>query len=271
MIIQTAPENAPHLVILQTDHALMSGQFASAFGNDTFAGLSPAAPMIHVSAHHDDGWAAIDARAEQDQNSGLPYHLTQTPLPYLVETSAGSPAANEAHHPYSGILSSMHTVGLFNGRYGLSDKVFIDMVPAEHKPAMQAMLDDELARQARLKAQLAQDPDFADLVTEEMLFYNYKRLQFFDTLALYFHMVHKEARSESQFLNVPRVVGDDVTITIRPVGDGIYSLSPYPFNEPEMTFGYDGRYLSPQPAGTDLKALLENTKPTTEKVILVKG
>jgi len=271
MIVQSAPEDSPHLVIFQTDHALMSGQFASAFGNDEFAKLTPLEPMIHVAAHHDDGWADIDGRGEQDPKTGLPYHLTQTPLPYLVKTSAGSPAANETYHSYSGILSSMHTYGLFNGRYGLSDKIFIDLVPSEHKPVIQAMLNTELARQERLTNELAQDSEFAELVTKEMLFHNYKLLQFFDTLALYFHMVHKEARTESQFMNVPRRLSDDVSITILPVGDGVYSLSPYPFREPEMPFSYNGRYMSPQPAGSDIKALLADIAPTTEEIILVRS
>ncbi len=303
MIIQTAPPHQPHRVIYQTDHAAMSGQFAAAFGNAEFAGLSLAEPLVYVAAHHDDGWTAVDTRAEQDPNTGLPYHLTQTPLPYLIETSAASPAANEAYHPYSGLLSSMHSYGLFHGRYGLSDKIFIDLVPAAHKTAVQTMLDGELARQARLKAILAghssadegrktddgrrwtedegrktdapssvlRPPSpMAVLIQDDVLFHNYKLLQFFDTLALYFHMTHAAARAESQFANVPRAVGDDVVITITPVGDNVYQLAPYPFVEKEMAFSYNGRFLTPQPPGTDLAALLAQTPVVVERVTLIK-
>lgn len=271
MIVQTAPEGKSHLVILQTDHAILSGEFATAFGNDEFETVAPFDAMVYVAGHHDDGWAPIDAKVEMDVNTGLPYHLTQTPLPYLVATSAGSPKANEAHDPYSGIISSMHTYGLFHGRYGLSDKIFIDLIPPEHKPAMEAMLADELTRQERIKAELGKNENTAVFVTDATLFHNYKRLQFFDTLALYFHMVHKEARTDAQFLNVPRALGDDVTITLKPVGDGIYSLNPYPFKEPEMRFSYQGRYMMPQPQGTDLKSLLATIEPTTEEITLVRS
>jgi hypothetical protein len=270
MIIQSAPPHQSHRVIYQTDHAAMSGQFAAAFGNEQFAGLSLVEPLVYVAAHHDDGWTAVDTRAEQDPNTGLPYHLTQTPLPYLIETSAGSPAANEAHHPYSGLLSSMHSYGLFHGRYGLSDKIFIDLVPAEHKTAVQAMLDGELARQSRLKERLAQDETTAVLIQEDVLFHNYKLLQFFDTLALYFHMTHAAARAESHFTNVPRAVGDDVGITISPVGDNVYRLAPYPFVQNEMAFSYNGCFFTPQPAGTDLAALLAQTPVVVETVILIE-
>lgn len=271
MIIQTAPENEPNLVIMQTDHALMSGAFAAAFGNAEFASLNLAEPMIYVAGHHDEGWAPIDARFEQDAKTGLPYHLTGTPIPYLVQTSAGSPAFNEKHHPYSGIMSSMHTYGLFHGRYGLSDKVIIELIPAAHKTAVSVMLQAELDRQARLKTEMAADPALAPLITEEMLFHNYKLLQFFDTLALYFHMVHEAARGDSYFENVPRTVGDDVTITIRRVEKGIYALAPYPFRETGMAFSYIGRPMTPHPIGTDLKLLMAETTPVSETIILEAG
>lgn len=271
MIIQTAPENKPYLVIMQADHALMSGDFAAAFGNADFAPLNPAEPMIYVSGHHDEGWAPIDARVEQDKNTGLPYHLTGTPLPYLVQTSAGSPAFNEKHHPYSGIMSSMHTYGLFHGRYGLSDKIFIDLIPAEHKTAVANMLQAEIDRQTRLNAEIFTDPAMAPLATETMLFHNYKLLQFFDTLALYFHMVHETARGDSYFENVPRAVGDDVTINIRRAEEGVYALKPYPFRKTGMSFSYIGRPLRPQPQGANLKTLLAEIQPVTETVTLVTG
>lgn len=269
MIIQTAPPNQPHLVIYQTDHARLSGQFAQAFGNAEFAPLLPADLMVYVAAHHDEGWQETDAVATQDPQTGLPYHLTQTPLTELVKTSARSPYFNAHHHPYCGLLSSMHSYGLFHGRYGLSDKIFINIIPAEHKPAVQAMLDGELARQAWLKEQLAQDADTAVWIQEDALFQNYKLLQFFDTLALYFHMVHADARTQAQFLNVPRQPGDDVTITIQPVGPGIYQLAPYPFAASEMTFSYHGRPLVPQLPGTDLTTLLAQTAVVEEAITLV--
>ena len=270
MIVQTASEGQPHRIIFQTDHARMSGQIAAVFGNDDFASPTPQEPLIFVAAHHDEGWQPVDERVEMDPETGLPYHLTRTPLPYLVQTSAGSPAFNEAHHPYSGILSSMHTVGLFNGRYGLSDKIFIDLVPAEHKPAMQGMLDEELARQARLELQLANQPETMRFVTTEALFRNYKLLQFFDTLALYFHMSHEQARGEAQFLNVPRSLADDVTMTIAPVEAGTYRCTPYPFREDTVTLNYTARRMHPQPLGTDLRPLLATISPETERVTLIR-
>ncbi|HNB51825.1 MAG TPA: DUF3891 family protein [Anaerolineales bacterium] len=265
MIVQTAPENAPHFVIEQTDHARVSGQIARIFGNEDFGSPVPTELVVYTAEHHDEGWGAIDALREQSPITGLPYHLTQTPLPYLLITSKGSPDFNEQHHPFCGLLSSMHTYGLFNGRYGLSDFVFIDRVSEEHKTAMLKMLGQELERQGRLKKQLPEA-----WVAEENLFANYKLLQFFDTLALYFQLSHSKDRVPTSFKNVPDGRWHDLTLTITPNPDGTYTLAPWPFSTPELTLTTEGRYLTPQPQGTDFKKIFEVTPKETQQYRLVK-
>jgi hypothetical protein len=271
MIIQSAPKGQPHFVIEQVDHARMSGRLAEAFGNAEFAPLDPREPLVFMVAHHDEGWAELDARARRDPNTGLPYHLTQTPLADLLPTNTGSPDFNERHHPLSGLISSMHTWGLYHGRYGLSDFIFIDRVPTEMRPQVDAMLDGELQRQERLKARLRGDPATAQFADEAHIFTFYKLLQFFDTLSLYFHTAHAEARKEAQFKNVPRAVGDDVTVTIKPTGDGRYALSPFPFAGDALTVWVEGRYLTPQPEEVDLAQLLRSKPKVKQEYVLVKS
>lgn len=271
MIIQTAPDGQPRFVIRQTDHARMSGQLARAFGNAQFASPEPREPLEFVVAHHDEGWAELDALAKQDPLTGLPYHLTQTPLAELVGTGSGSPDFNERHHPLSGLISSMHTYGLYHGRYGLSDFLFINRLTPELKPVVEAMLQGELERQTRLKAQLAANPASAVYADPARIFSHYKLLQFFDTLSLYFHMTHAEARGEASFKNVPMRVGQDVTITLKPVGAGVYALDPYPFGPDPLEIYCEGRYLTPQPNGVDLTQVLEAAPLTRQTYRLVEA
>jgi hypothetical protein len=122
--------------------------------------------MAYVTAHHDEGWAAVDAAPKHDPRTGLPYHLTQTPMPDLLRTGAGSPDFNQRRHPFCGLLSSMHTYGLYHGRYGLSDKIVINMVPTEYRADAQRMLQGELARQAALKEQLRSHPETAEWASD---------------------------------------------------------------------------------------------------------
>lgn len=271
MIIQSALEGKPNFAIEQPDHARTCGQLARAFGNTDFAQPVPRDLVIYTVEHHDEGWAPIDALREQSPQTGLPHHLTQTPIQYLIQTSKGSPDFNEKHHPYCGLLSSMHTYGLFNGRYGLSDFVFIDKIPAEHKASADAMLAAELARQARLKADLATDSTSQAWIQDEALFNNYKLLQFFDTLALYFHTTHTERRKQGKFLNVPDGKGTDHTITITPREDGAYALSPWVFEGDWLEISVEGRYITPQPPGTDFKAIFDTTPKVKQVYKLVRG
>lgn len=270
MIVQSAAANQPHFVIEQADHARMAGQLAAAFGNETFAQPVPRDLLIYIVAHHDEGWQAIDARCEQSPTTGLPHHLTQTPLAYLLQTSQGSPDFNEAHHPFCGLLSSMHTYGLFNGRYGLSDFIFIDRIAEQDRPGVVALLDGELARQERLKTVLERQ-DAAAWLTHSALMNNYKRLQFFDTLALYFHMTHPEGRGETRFLNVPDGHGHDHTLTIKPISPAEYTLTPFPFAGDALTVTVAGRYLTPQPAGTDFQAIFAAAPKTEQVYRIVRG
>ena len=272
MIVQRAPggvSDTPHFVIAMHQHTAFAGTLAANFGNDDFAGLEPAEPMQFIVDHHDQGWADLDATAPQDPATGLPYNLTATPLPQIVATSAGSPAFNETHHPFSGIISSMHTYGLYRGRYGLSDKIFLDSIGEDLRPEVDAMLAAEEARQSRLKEQLAvSDPDHA---TDDYLFHAYKQLQFFDTLSLYMHLAPEGERGESEFHNVPRAVGDDVTISIVEHPGAVYEVDPYPFVTDELELATDGRYLAPPPVGTDLGPLLAATAVQSQTVRLVRA
>jgi hypothetical protein len=187
-----------------------------------------------------------------------------------VKTSKASPDFNEAYHAFCGLLSSMHTYGLFNGRYGLSDFIFIDKIAPENKGMVTDMLNAELDRQARLKGELSSQAESAAWMEEAALMNNYKLLQFFDTLSLYFHMTHAEARAESKFLNVPDGKGNDQTLTIKPVGD-VYALTPFPFKGNEITISVEGRYLTSQPQGTDFKAIFDATAKETQTYKIIAG
>ena len=79
MIVQTAAPGEPHFIVTQIDHARMSGDLAVAFGNEQFARPEPWELMTYVIAHHDEGWAEVDAAPARDPRTGLVYlHLQET-------------------------------------------------------------------------------------------------------------------------------------------------------------------------------------------------
>ena len=196
MIIQTAPTGAPRLAILMQEHTALCQQFARAFGNGRFQSLAPLELMIYVISHHDAGWLDFDRDPAIDDKTGLPYNLVDTPPQHITVTSRRSPEFNQSHHPYCGLISSMHSWGLYNGRYGLSKLVLLDKIAAQDRPLADKMLNGELDRQKRLKAELEKDPQTSGWLDERKVFQNYKQLQFIDTLALYFNRIHPSERGE---------------------------------------------------------------------------
>jgi len=251
MIIQTAPAGQPRLAIMMYEHTALCGQFARAFGNDAFEPLAPLDPMVYVISHHDAGWLEFDRDPATDPKSGLPYNLIETPPKYITVTSKLSPDFNERQGPFCGLISSMHSWGLYNGRYGLSNHVLIERFPEAERPLAERMLEGELARQKRLKEDVGKDPALADRLDEKKLFQNYKQLQFIDTLALYFNRVHPSERGTQTFEHVPRSGDDDAAVTIKPNGQGVYAVSPFPFAPTDAEFAFAGRHVHPGENGAN--------------------
>jgi Protein of unknown function (DUF3891) len=270
MIIQSAPAG-PRLAIMMHEHTALSGQFARAFGNDRFEPARPHDLMCYVVSHHDEGWAEFDRDPVTDENSGLPYNLVETPAEHITVTSRRSPDFNERQHPYCGLVSSMHSWGLYNGRYGLSNLVLIDRIPLQDRPLAERMLAGEIDRQKRLKAELARDPQSAGWIEQEHLFQNYKQLQFFDLLALYFNRMHPGQRGEQKFEHVPLHAGQDASVTIRPRERGVYEVSPYPFAANCAEFAFSGRCIEPRQheSGSGWPSLLRETPTQWERFLLV--
>ncbi len=269
MVIQAARAGHPRFVIRQIDHARLSGRFAAAFGNDTFAPLEPKALMEFVSAHHDEGWAELDAAPPRDPQTNLPCQFFETPRPLVVPVHARSPEFNEREHPLCGLLASMHTWGLYHGRYGLAERATIDSISPADKPAVMAMLQTELARQVRLQAQLAAEPSTRAWADDAHLFNCYQQLQFFDALSLYFCLGAPDTPRQAVFRRVPLALGADVTITVRPLRPGVYGLAPYPFAEDFLEVSVAGRQMLPVPPTGDLARAMADTPEETQRFTLV--
>lgn len=243
MIVQTAAGDDPRFVIRMADHMALAARMARAFGNENFEPVGPGEEAHYAIANHDAGWAELDSRFLIDPETGFPYDLAETPFELISTTSRGSPDFNERHHPFSGLISSMHSWGLYNGRYGLSDIVLLDRVAERNLEEARSMLDRERERQERLKRALRDDPGTAPWVSESALMKTYKQLQFFDTLALYFNRVHEGVREAAVFPHVPKSETEDVDVAVVPLGDAAYAVDPYPFSREPLTLEFEGRYM----------------------------
>ena len=269
MIVQSAAEGGEHFVITMDQHTALSAQFAANFGNDQFEQVEPLSLMLHVIENHDAGWRELDALALRDPATGLPYNLVETPPERIVETSVLSPDFNGQQHPYCELISSMHSWGLYNGRYGMSDKVLLNTLAEENRDLADSMLDGQIARQEKLKEQLGADAETAAWIEESHLFQNYKQLQFFDTFALYFNCVHESARGQASYAHVPMNATNDAEVSIEPVSPGVYAMDPFPFEGDSIEVSFNGRYVAPVSDGDDLQNVLGGAPLATQTARLV--
>jgi hypothetical protein len=257
MIVQTARPGKQPVVICNDDHAFTAAQFAARFGNFGFVRPAFAELLTLVTHNHEAGWRAIDAEPRRDPETGLPYHLADTPMPLLLQKSVAGPDFNTAVHPWCGLLSSMHCRGLFNGRYGLSDAIAISAKPPEYAEAIETMLAGEEARQRQLKTAMRGDPQTSPWVEGAELMRAYKLLEFFDRLALHFQLHGDGLRDDARFPNVPTGGNEgDLPVSLTMLDAATARLSPYPFDTP--SFDVYCRVRAIEPAGTDeelLKAL----------------
>jgi hypothetical protein len=271
MIVQSAPQGGKHFVITMDQHTSFSAQLASAFGNEQFEAIEPRSQMLHVIEHHDAGWRDLDAAALRDPETGLPYNLVKTPFERILKTSSASPDFNGKTHPFCELMSSMHSWGLYNGRYGMSEKVLLDGLADENRSNADTMLNHEIARQERLKSELSSNPETAAWIDDLHLFQNYKQLQLFDTMALYFNCFHPGSRGQDTFTHVPTTAESDTSVSIEELGDGRYRLAPFPFQGQDVEVSFNGRYMSPVDSGDDVKEILDRAPIETQTVRLVRN
>ena len=101
-------------VVLQTDHADLSGAFAQAW-----ADRGPAHEAVAIAAErHDDGWAVWEQSPRVDE-SGKPVNFLEVDVrSHLAFYRAGIAAITEQDTD-AGLLVSMHGAGIYRQRYGL--------------------------------------------------------------------------------------------------------------------------------------------------------
>lgn len=209
-------------IVLQTDHADLSGQLAAAWGGPGFARPEPHRSMLRAAVRHDDGWAVWEQRPRL-ANDGTPQSFFAVPVDvHLAFYRAGVEVVQD-EDAYAGLLVSMHMSGLYRERYGV-----MPSPPREHDPEIQALIDAFVAQEEERQAALCEALE-AD---EAQRWTNYALLQVLDVVSLYFGLADVEVGASGACEGVPVADGGDpVRIAIEPLGPWRVRFDPYPFVE----------------------------------------
>jgi hypothetical protein len=199
-------------VVLQTDHADLSGAFARAWSTP----LSE--PLLIATERHDDGWAVWEQAPRVDQE-GKPVNFLEVDIrSHLAFYRAGIAAITEQDAD-AGLLVSMHGAGIYRRRYGLDPGLGL-----ARAAEAQAEVDAFVAEQ---EAKFGGDPgDRRD---------EYELLQLFDRLSLYF-CIRDAENGEPEPVELQGY-------TLQATGPWRVRITPYPFAEAPATFSLKRRVI----------------------------
>ena len=200
-------------IVMQTDHADLSGEFARRWKQRTDRSAS-----LRVAAErHDDGWAVWEQSPMCDLETGKPVNFLDVDvLSHLAFYRAGIAAITE-QDPYAGLLVSMHGAGIYRGRYGLQPDLKLTFAQAARE-----QVDAFVAEQERGFA--ARDAELG--VTAEQRTADYELLQIYDRMSLLFCMADTLAPPASEFSGY----------RLRPEEAGTVCVQPFPFEGGEQRF-----------------------------------
>jgi hypothetical protein len=234
-------------LITHPDHARLAGAFAEHWGNDLFPPPKPRAKVLLGISTHDDGWAQRDAAPQltrQFKPSAFSVELVGKYSAFEEIDLADYLAVRERavqliaqSDAYAALLVSMHTHNLLTERADRST-IAMDQLP---------LLDAFLVRQKTLQNELYTQVSAAtDLSDEEKawtaILDHWRLLQATDNLSL---LSCVDYRRPADLLHPLRTcTGESTRVHVEAVGERHFRLSPYPLDEPTLTFKFPARHIA---------------------------
>lgn len=235
MIVRKEP-NGEMLLVGQTDHSRLAGQFGSHWGNGTFATPSPYESVARAAHFHDFGYLRYETAPAFNTETGE--------TPNFRDVLTDQKRLDEYQwcfdwfmgpDPYSSLIVNMHRTGLWRGRYNA-----IQHPPhaiRQQKPEVDAFVEKNEKRHAELLAEQGFDP--------RQVRTNYRLMQVWDLMSLYFSCQEPVV---DYIEPVPTSYrdkdGEGVRVTLTPIGEHKIAIDPYPFDVSPLRVQLSARRLS---------------------------
>ena len=218
-------------VVLQTDHADLSAEFARAWRTS----LPPS--LVIAAERHDDGWAVWEQAPRVDAD-GKPVNFLEVDiLSHLAFYRAGIAAITEQDED-AGLLVSMHGAGIYRQRYGLDPGLGLARA-SEAQTEVDAFVAEQEAKFGGEPRDRRED---------------YELLQLYDRLSLYFCMRDVEAGEAAELQGY----------RVEPVAPWHVRITPYPFGESPLRCSLVRRVIPKDPWADVLGAAPERVAITVE-------
>jgi hypothetical protein len=233
-------------LITHPDHARLAGAFATRWGNDLFAKPRPRANVLLGIHAHDDGWAVRD-RHPTITRAGKPSAFSQElvgsysafeeiDLPGYLAVRERAVEQVQAEDAYAALLVSMHTCNLLTAHADRST-----IAPAQ-LPLLDAFLERQLKRQDLLRARIRENPALSqDDTSDAAILNNFRLLQACDNLSLLSCVAFTQPATLLHPL--PTNDGHSRPVAVTASAPRRFHLSPYPFDEPHLTFEVPARHV----------------------------
>jgi hypothetical protein len=227
--------NGEMLLVGQTDHSRLAGQFAAHWGNGRFATPQPYDSVARAAAFHDYGYLRYETAPAFDERTG------ETPNFRDITTDATRLEEYQwcfdwllASDPYAGLLVNMHRTGLWRARYDAMRYPEHKLRP--QKPEVDAFVARNEAQRAEMLQRSSWDP--AQIRT------NYRLLQTWDLLSLYFSCQEPvEDYIEPVPISYDNGEGTGARLTLTPLGANRIAIDPFPFDVDPCRFQLAARRL----------------------------
>jgi hypothetical protein len=232
------------IVSTQEDHAELSAQLAAHWGNRAFARLEPYSSMVLATTYHDSGYREWEGNPPIDLEKGRPYGHRET-TPDFESTELRAYVRNvewvREQDRYAGLLVSMHRTGLWENRYNTMTS------PAgrlrERSAAVKLVKQNlETAQKAEIDS-LGGGGEFT-----RKLWFNYRLLQVFDILSLYFGCDGYSGDGQlkpDRIAPVPLAYDgtEETELRLIPLGPDSVRIDPYPFDRSPLAVSLRVRIL----------------------------
>jgi hypothetical protein len=228
------------LLIRQTDHAALSGEFAAEWGNEKFARPEPFESFRLAAAEHDNGWREWDESPRIDPAAHEPWQFTAMPVADHLSFYQYGIKNVLKQDLYAGLLVSMHCTGIYSQRYGTDPTLKLERYSPEMEAIVKGFRERMEGQQKHLREQLGAAGKGFGEAEERALWANYKRLQMVDRLSLYLCMAPPAAGTLGP---APLDEQQDAQWQLRPSGGNKVTIAPYPFRREALKIGIKARRI----------------------------